>query len=130
MSAASEVVVAQQRVQIALDLDGRDVSGLTPDNSEAFVEQHADHALDEAVGARGGAPGGAVFDVRACEPSNAKGGGRTWRIGASRSSRACSVDPDHRRCDATDGWTGIACEGLGWQKGCGLDLHLWPPAMS
>ena len=61
--AAFEVVVAQERVQIALDLGGRDVPGLASCDTEAFVQQRAVHAFDEAVGARRGDLRPAVFDA-------------------------------------------------------------------
>jgi len=47
-----EIVVADEGVQVALDLRGLDVPGLSSLNAEALIEQRTAHALDEAVGAR------------------------------------------------------------------------------
>ena len=61
--AAFEVVVAQERIEVALDLAWRDVPGLSSRDTEAFVQQRAVHALDEAVGAGHGDLRRAMFDA-------------------------------------------------------------------
>lgn len=61
--AAFEVVVAQECIEVALDLGGRDVPGLASCDAEALVEERPVHALDEAVGARRGDLRPAVFDA-------------------------------------------------------------------
>lgn len=63
MVAAFEVVVVQECVQIALDFCRGDVPSLAPCDAEAFVQQRAVHAFDEAVGARRGDLRPAVFDA-------------------------------------------------------------------
>ena len=65
--AAFEVVVAQERIKVALDFARRDVPGLASRDAEAFVQQRAVHALDEAVGPRCGDLRGAVFDAFQCQ---------------------------------------------------------------
>ena len=77
--AAFEVVVAQERVEVALDFGGLDVPGLTPCGAEAFVEERAVHALDEAVGARGCYLRSAMLDALPVPASARMDAARTCR---------------------------------------------------
>jgi ABC-type thiamine transport system ATPase subunit len=61
--AALEVVLAQERVQTALDLGRSQIPGLATSNPEALVQQRPVHALDEAVCAWRGDLGCAMLDV-------------------------------------------------------------------
>ena len=61
--AAFKVVVAQEAIQITLDLTGADVPSLAALHSEALIEQRAVHAFDEAVGAWALDLGSSMLDV-------------------------------------------------------------------
>jgi len=60
---AVEIVVAQEPIEVLLDLGGLLIPGLSPFDAEALVEQRAIHSLDEAIGLRRANPGGAVLDA-------------------------------------------------------------------
>jgi hypothetical protein len=55
--------VAEEGVEVALDLRGLDVPGLAAFDAEARVEQRSVHALDEPVGLRRAHARRAVLDA-------------------------------------------------------------------